>query len=95
MLYVIDNNEDFDDHIIYFVEAPDSFGEWFKKVLVPWQRERFERMKTRLGYRVHSLMCAATIVGWYHERRPISASSYIEKNGFMRNLSDGPEPYVP
>jgi hypothetical protein len=36
MIYLIDNGESYDDHILYFVEAPADFGVWFNEVYRLW-----------------------------------------------------------
>jgi hypothetical protein len=36
MIYLMDNGEPYDDHILYFVEAPKDFGAWFNTVYRPW-----------------------------------------------------------
>jgi hypothetical protein len=36
MIYLIDNGEPYDDHVLYFVDAPDDFGAWFNQVYRPW-----------------------------------------------------------
>jgi hypothetical protein len=36
MIYLIDNGEPYDDHALYFVDAPDDFAVWFNEVYRPW-----------------------------------------------------------
>jgi hypothetical protein len=36
MIYIFDNGESYSNHALYFVEAPDDFGEWFDGVYRPW-----------------------------------------------------------
>jgi len=36
MIYIFDNGEAYSNHALYFVEAPDDFGEWFSDVYRPW-----------------------------------------------------------
>ncbi len=38
--YLIDNGQRYSDHVVYFVEAPEDFGDWLEKTLIPWLRER-------------------------------------------------------
>ena len=37
-IFIIDNGLRYSGHALYFVEAPEDFGEWFMQTLVPWLR---------------------------------------------------------
>jgi hypothetical protein len=34
--YIIDNGLSSTRRVVYFVEAPEDFGEWFTSILCPW-----------------------------------------------------------
>jgi hypothetical protein len=36
MIYIFDNGDVYDDHELYFVDAPDDFGDWFNDVYRTW-----------------------------------------------------------
>ena len=36
MIFVIDNEKDYSDNTIYFVDASPAFEQWFDDVFVPW-----------------------------------------------------------
>jgi hypothetical protein len=36
MIFVFDNGESYSNHALFFVDAPDDFGEWFDGVYRPW-----------------------------------------------------------
>jgi hypothetical protein len=102
MIYVIDNGEEYDDHRIYFVEAPESFRTWFETTLLPWQRATLEKsLQDRAWFKMHSLICIAKDVAWMTEGYSISAESYLAKNMFVArgNMFDedleGLVPYAP
>jgi hypothetical protein len=38
--YVVDNGQSYSLQALYFVEAPDDFGQWLEQVLVPWLKDK-------------------------------------------------------
>ena len=36
MIYIFDNGESYSNHALFFVDAPDDFGEWFNGVYRQW-----------------------------------------------------------
>jgi hypothetical protein len=95
MIYVIDNCEEYDDHSIFLVEAPRTFGVWFKKHLVPWQEKVIGVRENGAWFRVHKLVFVTDRAAWMNDYKPISWSSYLIRNSFLDLDKDSEVPLVP
>jgi hypothetical protein len=86
MLYIIDNCERYlEDRILFFVEAPETFGEWFATTLQVWQKDLISKMEGRAWFQIHQIVCVAPAATFPGNRKPISVDSYLAKNSFTNH----------
>jgi hypothetical protein len=86
MLYVIDNCERYQaDRRLFFVEAPESFGEFFATKLQAWQTDLIAQMNGRAWFQVHQIICVAPTATFPGARKPISVDAYLAKNSFTNH----------
>jgi len=91
MIYVIDNCERYqEERQLFFVEAPESFREWFASKLQTWQKDLIERMEGRAWFQIHQIVCVAPTATFPGKTQPISIDTYLAKNSFTtRQIRDG------
>lgn len=83
MLFIIDNCERYpEDRRFFFVEAPESFGEWFATKLQPWQKDLIARMEGRAWFQIHTIVCVAPSATFAENVKPLSVDAYLAKNSF-------------
>lgn len=83
MIYVIDTCERFnEDRRMFFVEAPESFGEWFSTKLQTWQKELIKKLGGEAWFQVHQIVCVAPTATFPGKTQPISVDDYLKKNSF-------------
>jgi hypothetical protein len=63
MIYIVDNGQDYSDHRMYFVEAPQDFGQWWREKFEPWAKLPSD---WRYGVCDLSIVGVAPSVDWWH-----------------------------
>ena len=70
--YVIDNGRIYSDHALYFVQAPEDFGQWLEQVLVPWLKSH------DLTGKLMTIIGTCESIKWLRDRSPIAPGEFLD-----------------
>lgn len=73
MIYVIDNGASCSDHRLYFVEAPEDFGEWWGSILLPWLAAADE-----LGARM-KIVATSPKIEWREKASTLAVDEFFDE----------------